>query len=470
MREVRTHSSVRRATAGRMAYAVGDQAVSSATNFVLGLLLARALPPAAFGGFVLAFAAYLLVLGLSRALGSEPLVVRAGGMDPARWHDAVAGSAGSAVLLGVLGGAALVVTGLAVGGTLGGALSLMGIVLPGVLLQDAWRFVFLAARAPRAALVNDLAWAGLLAPAAAMLAVRGVRSLAPYVLAWGSAGTVAALIGLGQTRVLPRPLGAPRWWRDQGDLAGRYAGEFGATLGAEQATLYALGGLLGLAAIGTIRTAQLLLGPVGVLIMGVGIGSVPEAASLSRRDSRRLGRACAGAGALLALAAVCWTGVLLAIPRSLGATLVPGWGAARPLFVPLGVALAAWAATTGAAIGLRAGADARRGLQARVAQAGFTVSGAVVGAVAAGPVGAAWGLAGGGWTGTVVWWDSLARHARSPAGLGPPAPAIAGARPACPSADHGRGWPGGLRLSACGRESASITPPEEVAGGAFPRS
>ena len=56
--------------------AVGDQAFSSLTNFLLSLVIARNVTPEAFGAFTLAFAAYTIVLTIARSLTSEPLTIR----------------------------------------------------------------------------------------------------------------------------------------------------------------------------------------------------------------------------------------------------------------------------------------------------------------------------------------------------------------------------------------------------------
>jgi O-antigen/teichoic acid export membrane protein len=65
-----------RSAAGRFGWGLADQAVCSLTNFALSILVARSVHPEDFGAFTLAFAVYLFVLGLSRALGTDPLAVR----------------------------------------------------------------------------------------------------------------------------------------------------------------------------------------------------------------------------------------------------------------------------------------------------------------------------------------------------------------------------------------------------------
>jgi len=79
------------------------QSLSSLTNFVAAVLVARALSPAEFGAFSVAFAAYLVPLGISRALGSEVLVVRFAAQSQEDRRRGVQASAGSALLVALAG-------------------------------------------------------------------------------------------------------------------------------------------------------------------------------------------------------------------------------------------------------------------------------------------------------------------------------------------------------------------------------
>ena len=72
-----------RHVARRASWSFGDQALSSLTNFALAVVVARAVTAEEFGAFGLAFSAYLLVLGLVRAVTAEPLLVRASHVEPA---------------------------------------------------------------------------------------------------------------------------------------------------------------------------------------------------------------------------------------------------------------------------------------------------------------------------------------------------------------------------------------------------
>ena len=186
-------------------WGLADQILSSLTNFLLGLLLARAVGPREFGAFGLAYATYTLALGASRALASEPLVVRFSAGSNDQWRTAVAGAAGTSIVLGAIAGTSSLVVATLTGGPLRSAFALLGIALPGLLVQDAWRFSFFAVGRGDRAFWNDFVWAAVLFPGAALLLYSGKASMPALMAAWAIAGWTAAAVGLAQARVRPRP-------------------------------------------------------------------------------------------------------------------------------------------------------------------------------------------------------------------------------------------------------------------------
>ena len=63
----------------RLGWGVADQVVSSISNFVLGIVVARSLGAEGFGSFSLAFITYAFILSGSRGLSTAPLLVRFSG-------------------------------------------------------------------------------------------------------------------------------------------------------------------------------------------------------------------------------------------------------------------------------------------------------------------------------------------------------------------------------------------------------
>ncbi|MET7437776.1 hypothetical protein ABZS63_08875, partial [Streptomyces sp. NPDC005568] len=261
--------SARRALVGRLSWGLADQAASSMTNFAVGIYVARSLGLTAFGVFSLAWVTYGVVLNVSRGLATDPLVVRFSGVPHASWREAVARSSGIALGVGTVLGVLSLVTGLAVGGRVGSAFACLGVVLPGLLLQDAWRFAFFAAGTGRKAFVNDLVWGVALVPA--MVVAARVGSVGAFVLAWGACAAVAAVYGCFQSGIRPGLTGARDWLRDHRDLGYRYLVENVSNSGASQLRAYGLGAVVGVGAVGVIRGAELLLGPFLALLMGLSL-------------------------------------------------------------------------------------------------------------------------------------------------------------------------------------------------------
>ncbi|WP_328779057.1 hypothetical protein OIE52_43490 [Streptomyces canus] len=409
--------SARRALVGRLSWGLADQAASSISNFAVGIYVARSLGVTAFGMFSLAWVTYGVVLNVSRGLSTDPLVVRFSGVPEASWRGAVARSTGTALGVGTSIGAVSLVVGLALGGRLGSAFACLGVMLPGLLLQDAWRFAFFAAGNGRKAFVNDVVWCVALVPA--LVAAAHVDTVGAFVLAWGASAAVAAAYGCLQSGIRPRMTEARGWLREQRDLGYRYLVENVSLSGASQLRAYGLGAIVGVGAVGAVRGAELLMGPFLAVLMGLSLVTVPEAARVLRQSPHRLGKFCLLLGGGQAAAALLWGGSLLLLPNRLG-DLVLGsvWHSASQLIVPITFSVAGAGLGTGAAAGLRALGAARRSLRSQLFASACYVSGGLGGAVVAGTVGSAWGVAAATVSGSAVWWlqlrSALREHRHNP--------------------------------------------------------
>ncbi|MET8565632.1 hypothetical protein ABZV75_35650, partial [Streptomyces flaveolus] len=350
--------TARRAVAGRLSWGLADQAASSISNFAVGVYVARSLGVSAFGAFSLAWVTYGVVLNVSRGLATDPLVVRFSGVPDASWRGAVARSSGTALGVGATIGAPCLVAGLGLGGRVGPAFACLGVLLPGLLLQDAWRFSFFAAGTGRKAFVNDLVWCVALVPA--MVAAAHVGSVAAFVLAWGASAAVAAVYGCFQSGIRPQVSGAREWLREHRDLGYRYLAENTCLSGASQLRAYGLGAIVGVGAVGAVRGAELLLGPFLAVLMGLSLVTVPEAARVLRQAPHRLGTFCLLLGGGQAAGALLWGGALLLMPDRLGGLVLGGvWHSAAQLVAPVTLGVAGAGLGTGAAAGLRALGAAR---------------------------------------------------------------------------------------------------------------
>jgi hypothetical protein len=397
----------------RVGWGVGDQALSSLTNMGLNVMVARQVSPAQFGAFSLFFAFYLFALNASRALTTEPLAVRFSAADRHEWRRGTAAAAGVAVTIGTAAGALCLLIALALRGPWMTSLVALGFMMPGLLLQDCYRFAFFTAGRGLQSFLNDLTWAIVLFPA--LFVVH--RSVPWFVFVWGAAATVAAAVGALQAQTLPAPGRVRSWWREQQDLAPRFLIMFVARNGATQLSTYAVAALVGLAAAGRLRAAQVLLGPLTVLFLGVRLIGVPEGVRLLHRSHRQLHRGMFIVSVVLAVSALMWGGALLLIPSRIGVQILGrSWGPARGIVLPVAIAMAGSGYQTGAVVGMRALAAARRGMRTQLVEGTMTFLGVSVGAVLGGAIGAAYGLALAYLLEAGLWWWQFGRALATPDG------------------------------------------------------
>jgi O-antigen/teichoic acid export membrane protein len=391
----------------RLTWGLADQAVTSMVSFVVGVVVARSLGATQFGAFSLAWVTYGVVVNISRGLATDPVAVRFSGVDRSLWRAAVAKSSGMAIVVGLATGAICAAVGAVIGGHVGAAFIALGIVLPGLMLQDSWRFAFFASGQGGKAFISDMTWALGLVPLL-YLASRD-PSVMKFVLAWGGAGVFAALVSGFQAGIMPRVTRARQWFLEHRDLSVRYMTENVTISGAYQLRMYGLGAFAGVAAVGTVRGAEMLLGPFFIVLSGVGLVAVPEAARVLRRSVRALPIFCLALGGAQYVAAMAWGLVLLfALPDAWGhALLGEVWLTSSALILPATLSVANAGFNTGAAAGLRALGVARRSLRAQLCASALYLVGGVTGGAIGGARGSAWGAACATFAAAFVWWFTL---------------------------------------------------------------
>jgi len=309
------------------------------------------------------------------------------------------------LLVGLVVGLAFLPIGLALGGTMGPAFIALGLTLPGLVLHDAWRSAFFAGGHGSKAFQNDLVWACALFPALGLLVVTGQTSVFWLTLSGGGSATIAAMAGVLQTRIRPRPRLARSWWREHRDLGPRYLTEAAANTGAAQAAWYGVGIVAGLSAVGAVRAALLMFGPLQILSTGIGLVAIPEGVRLMNRSLSDLELGAVAMSAGLGIVAIGWGAVLVLIPESFGVWLMGStWNVVVPLLLPLAVTFAGLLAMTGPMMTLRSVANSRRSLRAGVVTSAATIVFIVAGAAVGSALGSAWGAAIAAWLGTAAWW------------------------------------------------------------------
>jgi O-antigen/teichoic acid export membrane protein len=316
---------------------------------------------------------------------------------------------GTAVVVGLIIGAATMMTALLLHGQPRMAFLALGLILPGLLLQDSWRYAFFALGRGGKAFINDTVWTLTLVPPLLVLRMVHVSSVFWLMLAWGIAAAVAACVGPFQARVIPRPALGWQWVTRHRDLGLRYMLENTATSGSGQLRTYGLGLIAGLTAVGYVQAAGLLMGPFQVIFFGISLVTVPEAARILRNSPGRLRLYCVLVGTGLGVLGLVW-GVLLiiALPLGLGNLLLGSelWRPAATLVLPWTASTVGYCLTAGATAGLHALGAAKRSLRAVAIASILYVIFSLVGAYLDGAFGTVLGASIAIMIGAVVaWWQ-----------------------------------------------------------------
>jgi len=370
------------------------QALSSVSNFALGVVVVRSVSLADVGAFSIAYAMYLFVVGAFRAFGAKTFAVRYTNAAPADQRAGQRALTGLALVVGCAIGLAGVGASMLLTGTLRECVLVVSIFLPALLLQDTWRYSFVTVGRAPMAVGNDTVWITSMAIAIAfVLFGPGTPTASALLAAWAITGGVAGAIGIAQSRALPSPRAGLRFARTHGDMTWALVGEHVASQGANQAGLAILGGILPLSAIGALRAGQLMLSPLNVLQQASGLVGLPEASRASGRP-HDLSAVVIRTGAALSVAACLVTVGLLVLPAAAGEWIFAGgWVAGQSLLVPLGVRNIAGGITIAGFLGLQALGHQRSTLRIGCVRGLASLTGAVAAGAILGLDAAVWAMA-----------------------------------------------------------------------------
>lgn len=378
-----------RGRTSRVLWSFADQAVSSGTNFFLTILVARSVTASEFGAFAIGISVYLLCLTFGRSSVSETVVLslrRTGRLDP---EEAAAGLR-STLLVAALAAAVVALAAALVPNRDGSTVLLvLALGLPGLLVQDYKRIVFFALGQPRRAFVSDSVWALLQLGGIVLATTVGVESPAVFLGIWATSALAAGFLWPGVTRGWLRQR-ALSWLRSRRQLIVPLAGEGLLVQLGNQASIFLLGLLAGLAEVGGYRGAVSLFGPVIVLMLGLRTMMLPELMRLSQRSLDRAlkiaHRVALGAAGFATL----WGVGLLAMPDWLGRELLgPTWATAGSLIGLITIEKAFNAVGWGAVLRLRVLVRPRLSFALRI----VATAGSVLVACIAAPLAGAYGVA-----------------------------------------------------------------------------
>lgn len=395
----------------RTALGLVDQLISSATNFALNILVLGSVTTTAYGTFALVYSLYFIARGAIQALVLEPLLVRhtddlsgapIGSEDRQRSYRLGLGGGFALSLLGslLLLGAALVLP-----SDLVGSVVVLAFVLPGLMLQEILRSIFLAQGRPSAAIAIDSAWAVTQLVLVGSLLAAGVAEVPWLILAWGVSAGVSTLAGMAVDRLWPRFRGSTGWLIGHRRLSLPFLGEIMTDILSGQGVLLVLAAVAGLEAVGTFRSAQILFSPLAVLFVAVMMVGIPEAVRELGQNPQRFTRSMLIFGGSIALLTGLWCAAVIGFPASLGSRLLgDSWPGASAILPELCLSYIAVASGLGALVGLRALAASRASFTARLSGGVVGLTLGAIGAGVAGAAGAALGLGLGAVLSTVLLW------------------------------------------------------------------
>jgi hypothetical protein len=316
--------------------------------------------------------------------------------------------------LGLVGSVGFCVAALVVGGSAAGALVAMAVVLPGLLTQDTWRFVFMTRGRPILAAANDGCWALFQIIGLGSLLLFARVSVPSLLLVWGGAATAAAVVAVWQAGARPALRRGPRWLRTQWDLASRYAIETAAIRVGPFLMLAGVGVVAGVRVVGALRGAQLLVMTLpNLLFTGISFVTVPEGVRLNQSRPRQVPRLVRAVSAGAVIATSIWCAIAIGGSSLIGRPVLGDtWPLARPLLALTSITVLCTALGLGPSAGLWILADARRSMRVRVVSTllGFS---AVPAAAAEGASGAAFAIAVAAVLSALLWWWQFRRRQQS---------------------------------------------------------
>ena len=262
---------------------IADQLVSSGSNFLVSVAIGRFGGATELGGFAFALFIWLAIIGVHRALLTEPLIIVESDLeDPVKLRRVFASGMSLALGLSALCAAGgILLLGLGVEG-IGAPLTALAVVLPMLLGQDLWRALAFGVHRPARALLNDTLFAAVQVALMVVLIVRGWTSSPWFVVVWGIGAGAGLAYGFVQFRVRPILRPGLAVLRELRPMSRWLLRDFATLFGAREAYLLIVALFVTRAEFGGLRAAESLLGPSSVILLSGGNVGLPGATRAMR--------------------------------------------------------------------------------------------------------------------------------------------------------------------------------------------
>jgi O-antigen/teichoic acid export membrane protein len=391
-------SKLRNTFVGRFTWAFLDQILSSGSNFLVAIVIARILGPEQFGAFALAYATWITLMGLNRSILIQPYVISVSPKSEKEWVTETSYAATTILIIGVGLGVLVSILGLMLPILDRDAMTTfvtLGVFCAPLLLQDFWRFAAFSRSKPRGAFINDAIWALTTTFAIALMIFLQHLNAPLGVAVWALGATAGAVYGFWQFRVGLKFDGKLiNWFKSAFAVGGWFGLSNGLYSLGSQVVLFFVAGMIGTAAVGGLRSIHNLFSPAQLLAVSAESIALP-AASQALHTQGYTGvlyiakRLAAMLGLFMAILA-------LALTFSGGQLLVFVFGTAyleyANLIPPVAVMVVAGAIMSGAVLSLRATKSGKQLTRAQVMVTSLKILGVVVLTQYFGLLGAAWGL------------------------------------------------------------------------------
>jgi O-antigen/teichoic acid export membrane protein len=373
---------------------VVDQALSAISNLGLSIAVARTTSASGFGAFAVAFLLFGISLAITMSAVGQPLQMRLSGASAVERHHGFQAGLGAATVFGAVFGVVVLVAGVVVGGEVGGAMVALGLVLPGLLLQDSCRMAAFTLGRPQLAALIDAVWTAVQFGLLAIMINNGQHQVGALILAWGGAAAVSAVLGVTVLHAWPLPARTRRWIRQHRDLIRYLLPEYFLSLGATQFGILLVGVIASATAVGSLRATQVLLGPLGIIGAAVFQFAVPEVARRTSAATHWLIALAAALSSGLGLLTIGYVALLMLLPEAVGVALFGNsWAGAAAVLLAMGLSSVSSSLATGPAGVLYGLGQARATFRINLAKGSLLVLAVLTSTWAAGAVGAAWALA-----------------------------------------------------------------------------
>jgi O-antigen/teichoic acid export membrane protein len=382
---------------------MADQVLSSGTQFLLIVLVARRADPTTFGAVSVALLVHGFLLGVVRAAIAEVVLLRCQARPSESRREARVGLF-LTMPAGGIAGIGLLCVGLAVGGEVGHYLQLVALAAPAVYAQDVLRYVAYGTGRIGLAIAVDGIWMAVQVLVSVVLIGAGQATPSLLILAWIAGAVAGASAGALLLRVSPRPVALGRWWAQERARAGGFVTDFLVANGLMQGSFILLSVLLPLDEFAGLRAAFLCLSPLANLLAGVRTLTLAQLAGLRERPARARWRAVQVALALAGVGAIYAIGLVL-LPDRWGSELFgETWAEAVGLVGLLAVGELIRLGSFAAIDLVKVLGSPMDLVRTRVVTSAGVVTGLLVGAMAAGPYGAVVGTVVGNLLVTTIWW------------------------------------------------------------------